>query len=368
MKDLHDVDHAARTAGAELRSLGTGIAETEHAWAELVGHLDTDGLTVESDRDRFDHRPPAHDRRRWLAVAASLVLVAGLAATFVAVRNGSDAPASSTTAPSRFLLPKPGSGYTVREGFVTDAEITADRLPAGTLDVIGTPTGDGGFNTLLQVSVTDEPPLPAGGGMPDAGDEWEQIDTPAGPASVSRLTDFDLAVVAQQRGDRFVVIQYSPTDEAAAIDLLQRVTLGLDGAGVGLDLRGSNQHVLETVVFDGTEPPFTVASYSVAGPDIDADGVESVFVETVPSRSALVGSVLVADTVRPVTIDGRPGWEARRDDVDGEWTAYAWVAADGTMIAVSGHLPADVIRGVVDSLEIVDENTWRTATGAIDPS
>ena len=165
-----------------------------------------------------------------------------------------------------------------------------------------------------------------------------------------------------------MVIQSAPTDQAAAIDLLQRVTLGLDGAGVGLDLGGSHQHVLETVVFDGTEPPSTVASYSVDGPAIDPDGIESVFVETVPSRTALIGSALAADTVRPVTIDGRQGWEARRHDADGEWTAYAWVAADGTLIAVSGHAAPAVVRAVVDSLVIVDETTWRTATGAVDPS
>ena len=164
LTDPHDLETTARAAGAVLRRMGTQVADTDHAWAELVGRLATD-VAVEYDRDRFDRRPAAHDHRRWLAVAASVVALVGLAATFVAVRNGSDAPADTIDAPSsRFLLPKPGSGYTASGGSVTEAELTADRLPSGTVELIGTATGDGSFETLLQVSVTDEPPLPAGAG------------------------------------------------------------------------------------------------------------------------------------------------------------------------------------------------------------
>ena len=144
------------------------------------------------------------------------------------------------------------------------------------------------------------------------------------------------------------------------------MSIEYDGS-VGVDAR-SGFVPLESVELGGSASATPVASYSVSGPGIDPAGDENVFVEIAEAPQVLLGVPGAAEAVRSVIINGHPGWEAKRDDGDAAWSAYAWRVTDGTIVAVSGHFPAEIVRAVAESLVSVDEASWRQTTDADEPS
>jgi hypothetical protein len=341
-----------------VRELGIDAADTDRAWSDLVFVLDTDvvvdGVVVDLDRERFDRSPGGG--RRWLGVAAALVVVVGLAATFVAIQfESGDGAAAEPMGP--WLLPAAGSGFTTSAGFVEASSVDVDvEAITGSASVAGRRFGDG-YHDLVRVTVADGAPTDM---LPDP----ELVDTAAGEVRRIELGD-TLVFLSQLRGERWITTT-SPLDgEQIAIELLSAATLEPDGT-LAFDPT-SGFELLETVTFDGTYPSLpTFANYEVNGPGIDQYSVDPVVVESFESRQTLLGVVAVDDVARRVTIHGHPGWEVSRSDADGESSVYAW-NVDGVTFAVYGGENAAITRAVADSLVTVDEATWREATGAGPP-
>ena len=290
-------------------------------------------VTVAEDLDRVRSIEPRH-RRTWLpAVAATVVMLAGVGA-IVSITIGDDPDRSVSQQPAEpagplYVLPDGLAGSSVGNGSMGSARVEPHRGI-----VVATPDGDG-FVDPVAVQVSTRPTSDTESSLPP--DE-----------------EFSFPVVASvPQGDVWL---------SAIVDLpwVQQALGGVEVADDGtLTLRaGSPLTVLET--FDSPEPYELHTTYSEVTPETS----DLVVVETVNLAVPLIIPTAGGNTrLERDTVQGRDAWHFSRTDADGEWHGLAWSHAPFQVVYVSGHAPLDTVREVAESLDVVDEATWVEATG-----
>jgi len=368
---MHDLE-------AQLRSYGDAVELTR-------GPMRTQLLDVESSAD--DIVAPAdptgtdrpHRRPRLLAGVLTIAVVLAGAGAITALGTTADntsgvgdldvtsdtkgaAPGETVrlaadpldpTAPL-YVLPTTGSGVEVpggpdvENGSVTRTTNPADWTPLYYV-VLGTPSADG-FRDLVSVRLgVGLPPISRGNPGNAA---RTQVDAPSGLAEVE--LSGPVAVVTQQRRDMWLRVM-APRDRAdAAVALLTDITVNGDNT-IGLGDTAPMQILNAGPLISRSMHALTSFNVSLV------ERGETLTVETGSSPSTLGSAVALGGTTSLVSVNGLEAWRVTRQDVEGEWNAVSWRATPGYSIAVSGIASLDEIIKVAESLEIVDETTWRAA-------
>lgn len=343
-----------------LRTQAPSESETTAGLLDVLARVDeSEPGGVKVTPGGGDRRP--FEQRRWLAVAAALLLVLGSAATFVAVTR--DVERGSAVSPTEplFLLPE-RSGYVVSAGTVD-----FDPLGWGASDpsprprhttLLGKPDGNG-FTSLVGVT-TYLGSLP----VHDPNDsllEQREIGTASGPAMVLSLRDI-YRYAFQQRGSYALQVVVGGAVSDDTLIALLDATKVVDGKASfttppdGLDIIMSSD-------FD------VAAARPAVGFEVTGNGIEPddgpVTVGTLASSiAAVLGTNLVNSNLEPFQVNDTDAWLGTRS-IDGE-NFIVWQAPTGHLVIVSGKASVEELTTLASSLQPVDEQAWRTATNAVD--
>ncbi len=366
---MRDFESTMTTFRDALSDQAPSETETNAGWLSLLARVDDgDSATVRVVHgDGADHRP--FERRRWLAVAATLLVLLGAAATLVSVTRDSDAgPVASPTEPL-FLLPE-DSGYVVSDGLVDadpmglqSSDPAQRRIHAA---LLGKPDGDG-FGSLIGVT-TFLGTLPA-----DDSDnsllERKQVTAQSGPAVVLTLRDI-YRVVVQQRGDYWIQVHPAADVSDESMIAVLDAAVVIDGRA-RFDIYPLNlREVMSADVNDLAAGAAVTFQVSGNGIDTEDDGGPAASVDTLTwPMAAAMSSPTIITHLEPFTVDGANGWlGSRPDDIykDDGYKGVVWQTSSGHVVGVSGVETVEALVALATSLTPVDEQTWRTATTATD--
>ena len=298
-------------------------------------------------------KPPSPNaqRRRWLAAAASVVVLAGVLGLLSVTRSTSTPPAplndsviSNDPVGALFVLPDPTDAYPLANGYSSTSRQDPNApvetfTPNGVLLGVADQTG---YTDLRSVSVYETSPVDT---------EWEQVDTSTGPAFVS-VSRPDIGV-AQQRGNQWLVIT-TLNDEQMALDMLDVVTID-DAGGIVVDADAAG-----LVLIDNYPSPTGGDGYGTYFEATASDGA-LIVVETATASSPLFPAASVATRIEPTQIDGARAWTASRTDDNGEWNGFVWSATPNRIVAISGETTPEEIRRLAESLLVVEQAAWQQA-------
>ncbi len=257
----------------------------------------------------------------------------------------SDSVATIDPVGALFVLPEPLDAYDLANPYVSEASSAAGGGTAGlgadgVLLGIEDGTGDADLRTA---TVYDESPTQHG--------EWTQVDTPTGPAYT---TPGPLAAAAQQYGDQWLVIT-TFGDANLALDVLDDIRID-DTGEIVVDTEPSDLVVISEL----TQP--SGSGLHVTSYELTTAGQSRITVETGVHDTPLALGAGLANRLEPTEIDGTRAWVATRVDADGPWIGLVWSATPNRIVAVSGHdVSVTEITQVAESLQYVDEATWRQA-------
>lgn len=292
----------------------------------------------------MDSPQAAPSRSRWVgAVAAAAVVLAG-AVGLVGISRARD-DAATVTIPDDpsgplFVLPAASSGLTLTNATVSSDELAAEDQPVDRV-LVGTAAGD---------TITDFALVRVDSRRRPDDLDWTMVDSPTGEVAVA---ESDLStLLSQQRGDFWVNME-AATDVDHALSVLASIVVSESGH---LDLEA------DAAVAIISRPPNPTGVVTSVYTDVDDPGGRfPVAVETLSSTDPLATASRVGGSAEPLVAANALGWHLYRDDVDGQWNGFVWQATADQMVAVSGHVGLDEIIEVAESLEIVDESTWRAA-------
>lgn len=313
------------------------LADTLTDRATTVPPTSARPVRAESCRSR---RPAA----RWFGAAAAALLAVAATVGLLSRDRGGD-PATTATLPAEpggplFVLPTEASGLALTNGNVSIAELTSDDLPIDQM-IVGIVDGDV-ITSPARVTVTDEQ------GPVDV--DWTTVDTESGAASV---VESDLwTIVTQQRGGYWLQVQ-TTGDAADAQFVLAAVVVDISGR-VDLD-RSTTLTIVERPA--AVPGPATGVYTDVDDPTDD----HSIVVETASSVTPLAIISRIGESAEPIVVDNTLGWSTTHEDPDGAWYGVVWQVTPDHIVAVSGHTDLDEVLAVANSLEVVDEATWRAA-------
>ncbi len=340
----------------ELAAYGAWLETQEGIQLSPDGRPLPPGPTIEASEG---HASPPYEELRHrsgfgLAVAAGVVVVAlfGLAATIV-IPEIRVATTPQDLSEPLFLLP----GETVEvqsiDGYLDRGFIAGKRSTSKSMLVLGSSDGDG-FEDLASLESSRRRPDDSEGWQPLAG--W--------PREQYALSLPDWTLVTRRTASGWWLTLASNTDEEEkALALLDRVEIDADGR---LSWPSDDERdVVElsdgiTSALDDQQP---VVIATVWGPE-RSFSIEIRSGTAVGLFTGVFGAIGAGDAV-PSTVRGRPAWLLSRTEPepDGrEWHALRWRYDDGRNVSVSGHASIEQIRLVAESLEPVDEATWRERT------
>lgn len=301
------------------------------------------------------HRSP----RMIASVVAGLLIVVGVGGLASVVRDSE--PASESNAPPLpadppgplFVLPADLAAFSVSAGTVSVPEPNIDP-PQGSYQwaLLGTSV-DGGFENLVGVMLmgsdarVDE--LLALG-------DWDQIETPTGPAHVMRSEGGGIGMVVQQRGTQWVRLTASDAEATGLVEMLSEIEIS-DTITI------STTSTTRTAIARGTEviaQTGVTVGFTASGPG------GSFVIETATLRDPLAVLGPVGDRAERIEIGDRTGWLISQRTEHGLIPySLIWSATEQRIIAVgtNSDLPTDVanLLRLAEQLKIVDETTWRAA-------
>ena len=311
-----------------------------------------DAVRVDEDRERAiggAALEPRRARRRgrwWMAAAAAIVAAAGTAGVLQFVdRDPETSVAEAPVDPGPlYVLPgdrqawEPGHGYR-----------SSGMNPQWAGIVVGIEV-DGVFLDPVAVKVDTEAP-------PSFDPEtWRELSIEGGEAFRSP-EDAPQLVVVQRRG-RFW-LSTMRDDQMISSVFTAFEAIEVEAAGALIVTSASDLSVIASYDIGGMGGHGTYAELT------GTDG-ERVVVETTSGEIPAVALLATrASHVELVDIDGAEAWHASGRDADGEWNALGWEFAPLQTVFMDSHLlPFDTLLSLAEDLEVVDEATWKAATGA----
>lgn len=308
----------------------TGLAS-----ATLGGHLarKVTGVVVELNAHR---QRRSNSRLFWipLVIAASLL-------TFVLTRRSGQPDQSATAtinSPSLFVIVNGLAEYEPLNASVQTSAINTEGIESSAL--VGIRKGES-FDHLTRVII-------AVNVSPSATDA---IELHNGPARIGRLAG--MTRIAQQRHGKWIMAMVNGDREADAMKLVESIELASSGQ---LDLTNTGGYEIAVQ----TNWKFELTARHNTYLELHRRGTEKyVLVETAVSDLSIL---FTSDRIVPTTVNDREGWVSTRIDADGVYNSLAWQVAPAQIIVVSAHNnTVEELRRVAESLEVVDEATWKLA-------
>ena len=292
----------------------------------------------------LEHRREGRRARRWIAVAAAAFVAAGGAAGIVQfVDRDPDTKVAEAPADPGPLYVLPGDTEAWSAGF--------GHAESGEIDVLSTVTLgipiEGGYLDPVAVSLTDTDPI-------DPSNYNDVVKTTVRlPSGVAYLWTSDrTATLVQRRGNDFLSAATWNGDPDRLSRAIDAVVINTDGSLTVAP--ESPLAMIDQIDEVGSRVGHT--TYMELG------GVHRVVVETV-SYPSIVGRGPNVGELRRIEVRGVDAWLMVRYDADGTWLGLSFPVGHGT-VTLSGTVPEDVLVALAEELEMVDEATWKQATGA----
>ena len=340
VSELDVIEQLARYGRWVEESTGLNLRATAREGARQNGHAPVvEILDVHTRRGRS---PDRWSPTRVAGFAAALVVVALTGWILLRAESAPDqgiaAEATEDPRGPLFVLPARSDQISLANGHIA---LAPEKAPFRQMMVIGT-VSDGGYSDLVTILV--------GQRILDA--EGEPVELTSGPGE---LAEGFSTVVARKQGVDWISVIAGPDRAAEVIEVIEGLEVDDDGS-VDAD-PGVGRRVIENAYLtDASRATYTYYEVKIDGFD------QPVVIETATSPTPLVGGAsLVIGEGMMTPAAGLPGWEASRDDPEGQWNGLAWQATPNRMIAVSGHVPRPELRAIAQSLEIVDEANWSQA-------